>query len=126
MNVEQAYIEGFVKRASQYGFNYNEAIELLKQSALVGDQHKLDVNHNGKLEASDLRALRNRKKTVKTAGPVPERDTQPGGMTAAQAGNNPIRNVAPAPAPGVSAASKADSLKYRLPIPAGGTTEPGK
>lgn len=29
---EQAYIEGFVKRASQYGFNYNEAISLLKQA----------------------------------------------------------------------------------------------
>jgi len=27
---EQAYIEGFVKRASEYGFNQNEAVELLK------------------------------------------------------------------------------------------------
>jgi len=123
---QQAYIEGFVKRASQYGFNYNEAIELLKQAALTADQHKLDVNHNGKIEASDLKALRNRKKTVKTAGPVPEMDTQPGGMTASRAANNPVRNTAQAPAPGVSAASKADSLKYRLPIPTGGTTEPRK
>jgi len=34
MNVEQqAYIEGFVKRASEYRFSRNEAIELLKTSA---------------------------------------------------------------------------------------------
>jgi hypothetical protein len=33
---EQAYIEGFVKRASEYGFSYNEAIELLK-SATAAD-----------------------------------------------------------------------------------------
>jgi hypothetical protein len=66
---EQAYIEGFVKRASEYGFNYNEAINLLKQATLQGKQYKLDVNHNGKIEADDLKALRNRKKTVKTAAP---------------------------------------------------------
>jgi hypothetical protein len=30
---QQAYINGFVKRASEYGLNQNEAIELLKQSA---------------------------------------------------------------------------------------------
>jgi hypothetical protein len=29
---EQAYINGFVKRASEYGLNQNEAIELLKQA----------------------------------------------------------------------------------------------
>lgn len=32
MNTEQAYIEGFVKRASEYGFSEHEAIELLKQA----------------------------------------------------------------------------------------------
>jgi hypothetical protein len=67
MNTQQAYIEGFVKRASQYGFSYNEAISLLKQAALTGDQHKLDINHDGKIGASDLKALRNRKKTPEIA-----------------------------------------------------------
>jgi hypothetical protein len=30
---EQAYIEGFVKRAAEYGFNEAEAINFLKQAA---------------------------------------------------------------------------------------------
>lgn len=92
---EQAYINGFVKRASEYGFSYNEAISLLKQSALTGDQHKLDVNHDGKIEASDLKALRNRKKNEKTAGPVPEMDTQPGGRSF----RDPLPPVTPANRP---------------------------
>jgi len=29
---QQAYIEGFVKRANDYGLNHNEAIELLKSA----------------------------------------------------------------------------------------------
>lgn len=33
MTTEQAYIEGFVKRAAEYGFNENEAIEMLKEAA---------------------------------------------------------------------------------------------
>lgn len=32
MNTEQAYIEGFVKRAAEYGFTDKEAIELLKEA----------------------------------------------------------------------------------------------
>jgi hypothetical protein len=60
---QQAYINGFVKRASQYGFTTNEALALLKHSEeLKGDQHKLDVDHDGKIEAEDLKKLRNRKK----------------------------------------------------------------
>jgi hypothetical protein len=35
MNTEQAYIEGFVKRASEYGFSRNEAVSLLKQAAPI-------------------------------------------------------------------------------------------
>jgi hypothetical protein len=34
---QQAYIEGFVKRANQHGFTNNEAVELLKQSGFLGD-----------------------------------------------------------------------------------------
>ena len=30
---EQAYIEGFVKRAAEYGFDENEAVEILKEAA---------------------------------------------------------------------------------------------
>jgi hypothetical protein len=32
MNTQQAYINGFVKRASEYGLTQNEAIELLKSA----------------------------------------------------------------------------------------------
>jgi hypothetical protein len=60
---QQAYINGFVKRASQYGFTTNEALALLKHSEeLKGDQHKLDVDKDGKIEAEDLKKLRNHKK----------------------------------------------------------------
>lgn len=37
---KKAFIEGFVKRASQYGFNYNEAVELLKQAARASSWFK--------------------------------------------------------------------------------------
>jgi hypothetical protein len=37
MNTEQAYIEGFVKRASERGFSQDEAIELYKQA--YGEEH---------------------------------------------------------------------------------------
>jgi delta 1-pyrroline-5-carboxylate dehydrogenase len=33
MNTQEAYIQGFVKRANEYGFNDRGAIELLKQAA---------------------------------------------------------------------------------------------
>ena len=43
MNIqEQAYIEGFVKRASEYGFSQDEAISLLK-SATAADAPALQV-----------------------------------------------------------------------------------
>lgn len=32
MNTRQAYIDGFVKRANEYGFNAQEALEMLKQA----------------------------------------------------------------------------------------------
>ena len=35
MNTQQAYITGFVKRANEYGYSDNQAIELLKQSGLM-------------------------------------------------------------------------------------------
>lgn len=36
MNTQQAYLEGFVKRASEYGLSREEALDLLKQSAMMG------------------------------------------------------------------------------------------
>jgi len=43
MTTEQAYIEGFVKRASEYGFSRNEAIELLKSAGPVAAPHVNDL-----------------------------------------------------------------------------------
>ena len=34
MTTEQAYINGFVKRANEHGFTDNEAIEILKEAGL--------------------------------------------------------------------------------------------
>ena len=62
---QQAYIEGFVKRANEYGFSNDEAVAILKQAAeLKGDQHKLDVDKDGKIEGSDLKKLRQRKEAA--------------------------------------------------------------
>lgn len=35
MNTQQAFVNGFIKRASQYGYSEQEAIELLKNSGVV-------------------------------------------------------------------------------------------
>ena len=40
MTTQQAYIEGFVKRANEYGFNQQEAISLLKESGFLDDIQK--------------------------------------------------------------------------------------
>jgi hypothetical protein len=58
---QEAFINGFVKRAAQYGYNEYEAINILKAAELKGDQHKLDVDKDGKIEGSDLKKLRQRK-----------------------------------------------------------------
>lgn len=50
---KKAFIEGFVKRASEYGFNYNEAVELLKQ-AFLGEPAYKDVPD---LSEEELKAL---------------------------------------------------------------------
>jgi hypothetical protein len=36
MNTEQAYIEGFVKRASEYGLDESQAIEIYKSARALG------------------------------------------------------------------------------------------
>ena len=64
MSTQEAFINGFVKRASQYGYNEYEAINILKAAELKGDQHKLDVDKDGKIEGSDLKKLRQRKQAA--------------------------------------------------------------
>jgi hypothetical protein len=76
------YVEGFLEQALGRGLGLKQAVELydsaftttfnqLKQSELKGDQHKLDVDGDGKIEGSDLAALRNGKK--KTEDSVDEK-----------------------------------------------------
>ena len=43
MNAEHAYIEGFVKRAAEYGVNNRDAIKLLKQASPFTDYVKRDM-----------------------------------------------------------------------------------
>jgi hypothetical protein len=51
MNTQkQAYVKGFVKRAAEYGFNENEALDLLKTSIFKAESHNLD----GQDDAIDL------------------------------------------------------------------------
>jgi hypothetical protein len=67
------YVEGFLEQAVNRGMNLKQAVELydtafsttlnqLKTSELKGDQHKLDVDGDGKIEADDLKKLREGKK----------------------------------------------------------------
>lgn len=66
---QQAYIIGFVKRANEYGFSDQEALGILKEaSELKGNQYKLDVDKDGKIEASDLKKLRQRKQAEELKG----------------------------------------------------------
>jgi hypothetical protein len=58
MNNQEHFINGFLKRAMEYGLSEQEAVTILKQSSLVGDQHKIDTNKNGKIDAQDLAMLR--------------------------------------------------------------------
>jgi hypothetical protein len=68
------YVEGFLEQAVNRGMNLKQAVELydtafsttlnqLKTSELKGDQHKLDIDGDGKIEADDLKKLREGKKT---------------------------------------------------------------
>jgi hypothetical protein len=71
-----AYIEGFIKQAVAHGTGIEQAVTMydnilsstigqLKQAELKGKQHKLDVDGDGKIEASDLKKLREGKKISK-------------------------------------------------------------
>ena len=62
MTTEQAYIEGFVKRASEYGFNENEAVELLKSAAEDGPFRTQEAANMMASEAKLKALAHNRKK----------------------------------------------------------------
>lgn len=55
---QEHFITGFLKRAMEHGFSEQEAIEIFKQANLIGNQQKIDVNKNGKIDADDLAMLR--------------------------------------------------------------------
>ncbi len=70
------YVEGFLEQAVGRGMNLKQAVELydsafsttfnqLKTSQLKGDQHKLDIDGDGKIEGEDLKKLREDKKKLK-------------------------------------------------------------
>jgi len=72
------YVEGFLEQAVGRGMNLKQAVELydtafsttfqqLKTSELKGDQHKLDLNNNNKIDSEDLKNLRAGKKENKEA-----------------------------------------------------------
>ena len=72
-----SYIEGFLNQAIDRGVSVNQAVDMydqsltntiqsFKQAELKGNQHKLDVDCDGKIEAEDLKKLREGKK-AKTA-----------------------------------------------------------
>jgi hypothetical protein len=71
------YIEGFIHQAVMGGANLKQAVDMydnaltstifnLKQAALKGDQYKLDLNNNGKIDSSDLKNLRHEKSETPT------------------------------------------------------------
>jgi DNA-binding transcriptional regulator YhcF (GntR family) len=75
-----AYIEGFIEQALDRGASVKQAVDMyddaltktiqtFKAAALTGNQTKLDINHNGKIDAEDLKKLRagKSKEDVKTA-----------------------------------------------------------
>lgn len=78
-----AYIEGFLTEAINTGATVKQAVDLydealtstiqnIKSAELVGNQHKLDVDKDGKIEASDLKKLRARKGHEKNESPSTE------------------------------------------------------
>lgn len=84
MSTQQAFINGFVKRAAEYGYNHFEAMNILKVAELKGDQHKLDVDKDGKIEGSDLKKLRQRKQAADLLKRSDWYDTLKGGLDKVQ------------------------------------------
>ncbi len=88
------YVEGFLEQALGRGLSIKEAVDMydsaftttltqLKTSELKGDQHKLDVDKDGKIEGSDLAALRAHKKHEDSETPAEEKKEHEEEKTAA-------------------------------------------
>jgi hypothetical protein len=60
MNAEQAYIEGFVKRASEYGLNTYEAINLYKFANLAGMANNAIQSATGQKALSAVSGMYNK------------------------------------------------------------------
>ena len=80
-----AYIEGFLNQAIETGISVKQAVDLydnaltttienIKMAELSGGQHKLDLDGDGKIEASDLKKLRTGKKHEKKESASEERE----------------------------------------------------
>jgi len=61
---QQAYIEGFVKRANEYGYNQEEALYLLKEAE--GQKYHLDPSQTWEkhLERRAYQAAKGMKETI--------------------------------------------------------------
>jgi len=81
--MNQAYINGFVKRAAEYGLNHNQAIEILKQATVADNTHTLNINS---------------KPAVQPTAPKPLVKTDPMRLSPLNA-YGPKINIPPAPAP---------------------------
>jgi hypothetical protein len=76
-----SYIEGFINQAIDRGVSIKQAVDMydvallntlnsIKTAELKGNQSKLDVNNNGKIDADDLAKLRGGKKKDSTSDDV--------------------------------------------------------
>ena len=91
MSTQQAYINGFVKRAAQYGYSHNQALGILKQA--VSFPSNLVPNTPGSLAAPIATPL--------TGGQVPESlkpEFQSNPMAGMMSGSNLYSSPEPAPA----------------------------
>ena len=56
---EQAYINGFVKRAAEYGFDENQAIAMLKEAARGTEAGALFIRHMAPAAAHSKKGFKN-------------------------------------------------------------------
>ena len=88
MTNEQAYVDGFVKRAAEYGFDETEAMDILKQAIDAPVQESTTSVANSS-----------------------------GAKTVFEAGKGKDRYVQPAKGPGELAISNSEAKRLNIPIP---------
>ena len=86
MNTEQAFLNGFVKRASQYGYTEHQAVSIFKQAG-AADARLAAIQHAPK--PGFLGGLFAKKQSAPAIAPAPQPLAPPRnyGMTAAQMNN---------------------------------------